>query len=210
MCIPSAGVPDMAPSDYVETVSATVTPVTSATHNTREDDSPHVREETSHLVTPEAEERVVDLTAWRESVVVNENLPSSGAREDPGIVDLTKMEFMQVLGSSRFREVDLMKSYLHYYTAKYYNAGDNREGAQVFLDLIGPFLSFSHRYVMPILNVFPPTRTQCPIIRTEYSKYESLADVLTQVQLSDPPGIWNDATKLRMVIGSNNYAESDE
>jgi hypothetical protein len=129
----------MAPSDHVETVSATVTPVTSAIHSTREDDSPHVREETSHLVAPETEERVVDRTAGRESVVVNENLPSSGALENPGIVDLTKMEFMQVLGSSRFGEVHLLKSDLHYYTAKYYNDGDNREGVQVFLDLIGPF-----------------------------------------------------------------------
>jgi hypothetical protein len=196
MYIPSAGIQDFAPSDHIETVS--VTPVTSESRDTIASQS--VIEDTPIFVAPDIEESVVDSTVGGESVIIPESLPFSEVREDPVIHDLTTMEFVQVLRSSRFGSVHLLKSGLHYYTAKYYNVGHSRESAEVFLDFIGPFLSFSHPYVMPILKVIPPTKTQGPIVITGYSKYGSLADVLTKVHLNNPPDIWNNTTKLRMII----------
>jgi serine/threonine protein kinase len=54
---------------------------------------------------------------------------------------------------------------------------------------------------MPIVGLIPPTKTAGPIVLTPYSEMGSLLDVFERVRRNDPPLMWNEAGKLRMIVG---------
>jgi hypothetical protein len=145
------------------------------------------------------------------SVVINEQmlLSETPQRYSPGtdlITNLTGLEQLRELGSSRFGAVRLLRransdGTFDLFAAKFYNAGDNREGRQPFEDLMKRLLKLSHSHVMPIVGVIPPTKVCGPILLTPYSEIGSLQTVLSAVRLSASPAIWNNATKLRVIVG---------
>jgi serine/threonine protein kinase len=122
----------------------------------------------------------------------------------PVITDLTGIEEARTLSSSRFGSVGLVqqrvKGGLEYFAAKYYNAGDNKEGLQGFHDRVRGLVSLSHPCVMPIVGLIPPTKTTGPIVLTPYSANGSLSDVFDRVHRNEAPWFWNDAGKLRMIV----------
>jgi hypothetical protein len=153
------------------------------------------------------------------SVNVDETvlIPEAGPSVDPAdwrhlITDLSGLEVVRELGSSRFGTVRLFRppkprtndeavDGFEYFAAKFCNAGDNREGLKVFKERMNKFISLSHPHVMPIVGIVPPTKGTGPIIITPYSRSGALEDVLTLVRQNNPPSFWNDATKLRMIVG---------
>jgi hypothetical protein len=145
----------------------------------------------------------------RNLVCVNENflLPNAVRAEGPNIpsiTDLAGIEEVRTLSLSRFGSVRLMRRPIEggfeYFAAKHYNRGDNRDGLQAFQNRIRGFVSLSHPSIMRIVGVIPPTQTAGPIILTPYSEFGSLSDVLKRVRRNDPPPIWSEAGKLRMMI----------
>jgi hypothetical protein len=122
------------------------------------------------------------------------------------ITDLAGLEEVDELGSSRFGLTKLLKRSIdggdfEFFAAKFYNAGDNREGSQAFEDLVNPFVALSHPHVMPIVGVIPPTQGRGPIVITRYSEWGSLSDVLDRVSRHDPPPLWNSEATLRPILG---------
>jgi serine/threonine-protein kinase len=79
--------------------------------------------------------------------------------------------------------------------------GDNREGLETFKEQMNKFISLSHPHLMPIAGIVNPTKRTGPIILTPYSRQGSLEDVLTLIRQNNPPSFWNDATRLRMIVG---------
>lgn len=122
----------------------------------------------------------------------------------PAITDIAGIEEVRTLSSSRFGAVRLMRRAteggFEYFAGKFYNAGDSREGLHAFQDRVRGLVSLSHPSIMPIVGVVPPTKTAGPIFLTPYSPLGSLADVLNLVRANNPPEIWTEATKLRMII----------
>jgi flagellar hook-basal body complex protein FliE len=82
--------------------------------------------------------------------------------------------------------------------AKYYNAGENRDGD--FIGFIGRIITIDHPHVMPGYAVTAPTGAAGPILFTSYSVNGSLEDVLSRVRRHDPPPFWNSAGKLRIIV----------
>jgi serine/threonine protein kinase len=138
----------------------------------------------------------LDLEAWAPGAArgVPPNVPT--------ITDLAGIEEVRTLSSSRFGSVRLVRrateSDFEYFAAKHYHAGDNREGA--FHDRVRGLVALSHPCVMPVVGLIPPTKTAGPIILTPYSELGSLADVLERVRRNDPPAVWNDAGRRRMIV----------
>jgi serine/threonine-protein kinase len=126
------------------------------------------------------------------------------AANTPTITELAGLEEVRTLTSSRFGAVRLVRrpngAEFEYFAAKYYNAGENREGSRSFPELVRRFVSLSHPSVMPVVGLIRPTMTTGPIVLTPYSEIGSLADVLERVRRNDPPVIWDDAGKLRMIV----------
>jgi serine/threonine protein kinase len=121
------------------------------------------------------------------------------------IRELVGLEEVRELGASRFGAVRLLRRRKadgepDIFAGKFYNAGDNGEGLQAFQDRVQPLIELSHPHVMPIVGVISPTKGVGPIILTSYSELGSLANVLDQVCRNDAPRIWNDSTKLRMIV----------
>jgi hypothetical protein len=121
------------------------------------------------------------------------------------ITDLTGLEEVRELGSSRFGAVRLLRRRngtggFDYFAAKFYNAGDNRDSSQALDDRMRPFLELSHPHVMPIVGVIPPTKTAGPVLLTPFSESGSLENVLDRVRRNDAPSFWNDSGKLRMIL----------
>jgi hypothetical protein len=121
------------------------------------------------------------------------------------VTSMTGLHEVRNLGTSRFGAVRLIErrkanGIVEQFAAKYYNANDGHEGLRAFQEFMKPLTELSHPHVMPIVGIIPPTKTTGPIILTPYSPFGSLDDVLNQVRLNDPPRIWNDATKLRMIV----------
>jgi hypothetical protein len=144
-------------------------------------------------------------------VVVDETLllPESAASVDKIsrtlIDDMASLVDVKDIGASRFGAVRLVQGRkpngtVEQFAAKYYNAGDSREGPQAFHDLMRPLVDLSHPHVMPIVGIISPTKGVGPIIVTPYSPLGSLDDVLHRVRLNDPPLPWNDCTKFRMIV----------
>jgi serine/threonine protein kinase len=146
------------------------------------------------------------------TVVVDEQRLMSGALASRSseqstelIRELTGLEDVRQLGSSRFGAVRLVRRMMkdgsfEYYSAKFYNAGDRREGGERFQDLMQPFLELSHPSVMPIAGLIAPVRGAGPIVLTPYRENGSLESVLNQVRRNNPPSFWSDATKVRMIV----------
>jgi serine/threonine protein kinase len=120
--------------------------------------------------------------------------------------DLTGLDEVQVLSSSRFGSTKLLRRRTstgewEEIVGKFYNVGDNRDSSAVFFDQVNRFVpSLSHRHVLSIIGLIAPTKTSGPIVLTEYRKDGSLLDVLGRVELNDPPDFWNEAGKLRMIL----------
>jgi serine/threonine protein kinase len=114
------------------------------------------------------------------------------------------LEEVRTLSSSRFGAVRLVRrpngAEFEYFAAKYYNAGENWEDLQSFGDRVRGLVRLSHPSVMPVVGLIQPTKTAGPIVLTPYSEIGSLADVLERVRRNDPPPIWDDAGKLRMIV----------
>jgi [calcium/calmodulin-dependent protein kinase] kinase len=148
-----------------------------------------------------------------ETALIPEAGPSVGPADWRNLItDLSGLEEVRELGSSRFGAVRLYRrpkapnsagadDGFEYFAAKFYNAGDNREGFEVFKERMNKFISLSHPHVMRIVGIIPPTKGTGPIIITPYSRHGSLEDVLTLVRQNPPPSFWNDATKLGMIVG---------
>jgi serine/threonine-protein kinase len=149
-----------------------------------------------------------------EGVLVPERAPSAGPADwQKLITDMSGLEEVRELGLSRFGALRLFRrpkvpvnsdeagAGFEYFAAKVYNAGDNREGLETFKEPMNKFISLSHPHVIPIVGIISQTKTTGPIILTRYSRYGSLEDVLTLVRQNNPPSIWNDATKLGMIVG---------
>jgi hypothetical protein len=158
---------------------------------------------------PTAESPSPRSGASRNLVVVNEYYLLPGARATVGttvpmFTDLAGIEDVRLLSSSRFGSVRLMRRSIEggfeYFAAKYYNAGDNRDGLQAFHDRVHGLVSLSHPSVMPIVGLIAPTKAAGPIVLTPYSGLGSLSDVLSRVQRNDLPEFWSDAGKLRMLV----------
>jgi serine/threonine protein kinase len=141
--------------------------------------------------------------AIEEEVLLSENplrCPRTGL-----ITDLDGFEDMGELGSSRFGTVSLLRrrnsdGTFELFAAKAYNLGDNREGRQAFDDRMKRLLKLSHRHVMPIVGVIPPTKESGPILFTRYSEIGSLESVLSAVLLNSPPPFWTESTKLGLIV----------
>jgi serine/threonine protein kinase len=78
--------------------------------------------------------------------------------------------------------------------------GENQEGTSGLDIRMRTFLSLWHPYVMPIVGVILPEKNMGPFLLTPYSQNGSLAVVLERIRLNDPPPLWNDTTKLRMIV----------
>jgi serine/threonine protein kinase len=148
-----------------------------------------------------------------ETVLIPQVSPPVG-RPDWGhlITKWSGLEEVRELGSSRFGVVRLLRRPMapngdepsdgfEYFAAKCYNQSENREGLEAFKELMNPFISLSHPHVMPIVGILKPTQLTGPIILTPYSRRGSLQDVFTLIRQNNPPNFWNDATKLRMIVG---------
>jgi hypothetical protein len=128
----------------------------------------------------------------------------AAALNRPVITNLAEIEEVRTLSLSRFGSVHLVRREIEgrfeYFAAKYYNAGDNRDGLQAFHDRVRGLISLSHPSVMPIAGLIAPTKTAGPIVLTPYSEIGSVADVLDRVRRNDPPSFWNETGKLRMIV----------
>jgi serine/threonine protein kinase len=160
-----------------------------------------------------------------EASLVPETGPTGGSAEWRDLItDLSGLEEVRELGSSRLGVVRLFRrpkeasdeeagDGFEYFAAKFYKAGDNREGFEVFKERMNKFISLSHPRVMRIVGIIPPTKVTGPIIITPYSRSGSLEDVLTLVRQNNLPSFWNDATKLRMIVdfvSGLNYLHQNE
>jgi serine/threonine protein kinase len=173
----------------------------------------------NHPTTPNSPESAPGGGDDANSVNVDETalIPEAGPSVVPAdwrnlITDLSGLEEVRELGSSRFGAVRLFRrpnppnghesaGGFEYFAVKCYNPGDNREGFEVFKEQMNKFISLSHPHVMPIVGIIPPAKGTGPIIITPYSRYGSLEDVLILVRQNTPPSFWNDATKFRMIVG---------
>jgi serine/threonine protein kinase len=125
------------------------------------------------------------------------------------ITEMSGMEEVRELGSSRNGVVYLVRrrnelrddgDEFEYFAAKFYDAGDNRDGLEAFKERMNTFLSLSHPHVIRIVGIIAPTRATGPIILTPYNSDGSLEDVLTLIRQNHTPSYWNDATKLRVIL----------
>jgi hypothetical protein len=139
-----------------------------------------------------------------EEVLLLQTPPGSG--ETQLITSLQDMKEMCELGTSRFGATRKFQRATpgggsEFFAVKFYNAGDNCEGRQAFDDRMKQFLALSHPHVMPIAGVIAPTKGSGPIILTRFSPNGSLETVLKAVREGHPPRYWNDAAKLRLIVG---------
>jgi hypothetical protein len=129
-------------------------------------------------------------------------LPS---RPADAITDLDGLEEVRELGSSRFSTVRLLRcansdGTFELFAAKFYNVADNREEREVFEARMKQLLRHSHPHVMPIVGVISPMKSCCAVLLTRYNEIGSLEAVLSEVRLDNPPWIWNDETKLHLLV----------
>jgi hypothetical protein len=122
----------------------------------------------------------------------------------PQITEMTSFEEVRGPSSSRFGTVRLVRratgSGFEYFAAKYYNPGSSHESGHAFTDRMLGCLGLSHPHVMRIVGLIAPVKERGPIVLMPYSELGSLEDVLNRVRLHDPPAVWNNATKLRMIV----------
>jgi serine/threonine protein kinase len=130
--------------------------------------------------------------------------PAGNAARPCLITTLAELREVREIGTSRFGTMRLFEKDtsegVKRYAAKFYNAGDSCTGGPPFSEFLRRFIHMSHPHVLPIAGVIAQTRSQGPIVVTEYSPLGSLADVLRRVHEHDPPSGWGDGMKLRMIV----------
>jgi serine/threonine protein kinase len=121
------------------------------------------------------------------------------------IQEMDTLEEVQALTSSHFDVVQLFRrkeshGKIDYLIGETYNRGNTQNDGQDFLNHMQILIGLPHPHVMLIVETITPKKNRGPIILTRFSQSGLLEDVLNLVRKNKSWLIWNDCTKIRMIV----------